>query len=79
MLSILEWASNPELMLDEEQILAFQVIMSSFVLTHFDDATSQPPGTRVDDNGSARATLRHAFVTERRRLQDMTRIRGGGP
>ncbi|CAB9528287.1 DNA helicase [Seminavis robusta] len=73
-LSIIEWSHRPDLNLDKEQQLAFQIVTAAFMLTYYQDAESLDPSVyrTCSDNPSQ---IRRDFRNEKGKLQRMSRLR----
>lgn len=78
-LSILQWSEQEDLSLDDEQRVSFHTIVAAFILTHFNTASWTLDRAGAQQNEEAQTGLRHAFMTEKRRLRQLTRLRNGEP
>jgi AAA domain len=74
--SIIEWSQKQSLGLDQDQQNAFQIATAAFILTYYEDAKAiQDMGYRDACPPELRRNLRHSFITERRKLRRLTRLR----
>ena len=72
--SIIRWSRQKDLNMDREQRLAFQIVTSTFVLTYYDEAT-----TESSTNRSQRSQVRRDFMSEKVKLRQLARRKKENP
>ncbi|CAB9504395.1 helicase PIF1 [Seminavis robusta] len=73
-LSIIQWSLRPDISLDKEQQLAFQIVTAAFILTYYQDAETLDPSVyRTCSNNPSQ--IRRDFKEEKGKLQRISRLR----
>ena len=72
--SIVKWSQQKHLKMDREQRTAFQIIASTFVLSYYDDAS-----TNLSDNTTGRSQVRQDYTSEKQKLRRLARKKDNKP